>query len=567
MSTAGHFPMRILFIWLILAGSPQAMTLVYTQPAPASLQALIQTYFVLPAAPLQDETARATFLRRAQREIGELLASEGYFTPAITADDMQVLTVTPGPLTRVTQVNIEFTGDLSADLVRSEKLRAAWHLKVSAPFRSEDWEKAKTALLDLVSREDYAAASIERSQAEADPATASASLTVVIHSGPAFRFGDLTISGLERYNKSLVLRQMPFHAGDAYQRNLLLLFQSRLQNMPQFASVMVNIDPDPAKHQAAQVKVVLTETRTRRLSAGLGASTNNGARSEINYLDHNFLGSAWNLSSGLRLEQNRQTFTSSIDTLPDDNGYLLSWGLADENTLIEGLKTATQKLAVTRSRTQGQIETRTSLSWQQEQLIPAGGIAENDQALVPDWQWHRRAVDDLLYPRQGNSSEFRIGGGSRQLMSNSNFLRSYVREQLWWPMGLSRDTLSLRGEFGYTAANSSNGIPQDYLFRAGGSQSVRGYNYQSLGIPQGTAVVGGRVLSTASLEYTHWLNNNWGIAVFTDSGGVADTLSALRLSTGYGSGVRWRSPAGPLALDLAQGQNALQLHFSLAVAF
>ena len=559
--------MRILFIWLLPAGNAQAMDIIYSQAVPASVQTLIQTYFVLPAAPLQDETAHATFQRRAQREIGELLSTEGYFTPTINVDKRQVLTLTPGPLTRVSQINIEFTGELSTDLVRCEKLRAAWRLELAAPFRSEDWESAKTALLDLISREDYAAASITDSKAEVDPATASARLTVVIDSGPVFHFGELAISGLERYNKNLLLRQMPFHTGDAYQRNLLLTFQTRLQNMPQFASVMVNIDPDPAKYQAAPVKVVLTETRTRRLSVGLGASTNNGARSEINYLDHNFLDSVWNLNSGLRLEQNRQTFTSSIDTLPDDKGHVLSWGLADENTLIEGLKTETRKLAVTRSRTLGQIETRTSLNWQQEQLKPAGGITKRDQALVPDWQWHRRAVDDMLYPRNGTSSEVRLGGGSRQLLSDTNFLRSYAREQIWWPIGVARDTLSLRGEFGYTAAISSVGIPQDYLFRAGGSQSVRGYSYQSLGIHQGAAVLGGRVLTTASLEYTHWLNSNWGIAVFTDSGGVADALSMLHLSTGYGSGLRWRSPVGPLAFDLAQGQHALQLHFSLAVAF
>ena len=110
-----------------------------------------------------------------------------------------------------------------------------------------------------------------------------------------------------------------------------------------------------------------------------------------------------------------------------------------------------------------------------------------------------------------------------------------------------RDTLSLRGEAGYTAAQSRFGIPQEYLFRAGGSQSVRGYAHQSLGVQEGSAMVGGRTLATGSLEYTHWFSGDWGAALFADTGGAADSWRDMRLSTGYGAGARWRSPVGPLA--------------------
>jgi translocation and assembly module TamA len=43
----------------------------------------------------------------------------------------------------------------------------------------------------------------------------------------------------------------------------------------------------------------------------------------------------------------------------------------------------------------------------------------------------------------------------------------------------------------------------------------------------------------------------------------------LHLSVGYGAGVRWHSPVGPLALDFARGkgQPDLRIHFSIAVAF
>ncbi|MBZ0104144.1 MAG: autotransporter assembly complex protein TamA [Sulfuricella denitrificans] len=545
--------------------------------APESVQELLITHFELPIAALPDETARATFLHRARQEIGELLATEGYFTPTLNlrpAEDANLLAleINLGQRTLVSTVNIEFRGAISAAsserLKRVNQLRTAWRLPAGRPFRSSDWEEAKAALLARVARRDYAAAQIEESRAEVDPATASAKLSLVLDSGPAFRFGELAISGLERYDEKLVTRLAPFHAGAPYRQEQLLGFQTALQNLPHFNSVIVNIDPDPALHEAVPVKVMLSEAKARHISFGAGYSSNNGARGEIAYRDYNLLDHAWNLGSGLRLEQNRQRLFGTIDTLPDALGYRLAWGAHIESTNIQGLETTNHALSVARSRTQSQIETRLGLNWQREQRKPADSTSESIQALVPDWRWIRRTVNDPLYPRRGDVTEISIGGASRVLLSDQDFLRALLRYQIWWPMG-RRDTLSLRGEAGFTAAQSRFGIPQEYLFRAGGSQSVRGYAHQSLGVQEGSAIVGGRTLATGSLEYTHWFSRDWGAALFTDTGGAADSWRDLRLFTGYGAGARWRSPVGPLALDLAWGREAeaMRLHFSLAVAF
>jgi translocation and assembly module TamA len=97
---------------------------------------------------------------------------------------------------------------------------------------------------------------------------------------------------------------------------------------------------------------------------------------------------------------------------------------------------------------------------------------------------------------------------------------------------------------------------------------VRGFAYQSLGFHEGNAVVGGRVMTTASVEYTHWFDA-LGAALFIDAGDAADTVPALHPAFGYGAGLRWHSPVGPLALDFAhgKGQPGTRIHFSIAVAF
>ncbi len=154
------------------------------------------------------------------------------------------------------------------------------------------------------------------------------------------------------------------------------------------------------------------------------------------------------------------------------------------------------------------------------------------------------------------------------MLSDADFIRGLMRFQRFFAVG-ARDVLTLRGDAGLTLARSRDGIPEDFLFRAGGAQSVRGYAYQSLGLRSRDAIVGARRLLVGSAEYTRWFEGNWGAAAFYDVGNAWDAPADFRLFSGYGIGARWRSPAGPLAFDLAYGvrDGKIRPHFSVAIAF
>ena len=546
--------------------------------APKSVKKFLIKYFELPGEPLADETAESTFLRRAQQEISVLLATEGYFTPSISMtrrsqklDDIKIK-VDPGARTLVEKVNIEFRGDLVNDEPESrkriEQFRSAWLLKIDEPFRSSDWEEAKAALLSSLTDKYYAAAHIVESEVIVDPENAQARLSIIIDSGPVFYLGDMVISGLERYDEELVRNFNPYKIGDAYRRNTLLNLQLALQNIPHFNSVSVTIDPDPAQHKAVPVQIVITEMKSQRIAFGLGYSSNNGARGEINFRDQNFLDRAWSLYSTLRLEQKRQTFLAGVDTLPNQDRFRYSLGGSLQMTDIKNLKTVNQRVSFNRIYQSETLLRQLGLTWQREEKRPSGGINQTATALALDWRWRYHKIDDPVHIRRGIATEVRIGGGSQHVLSDQDFIRTYARHQNWWPVG-KRDVLFLRAEAGYTLAKSRFGIPQEYLFRAGGIQSVRGYDFLSLGVREGNAIVGGRTMATGTLEYNHWFMQNWGAAVFTDIGSATDSWKELDLALGYGAGVRWRSPAGPLALDLARGHKSgnLRVHFSMGVVF
>jgi len=191
--------------------------------------------------------------------------------------------------------------------------------------------------------------------------------------------------------------------------------------------------------------------------------------------------------------------------------------------------------------------------------------------LSSTYTWTRRDVDDFTNPRRGNLFQLQGSVGIGSSSVEDAFVRGFGSIVQFFPVG-PRDVLILRGQVGAVQAESTNVVPNKFLFRTGGALTVRGYDFESLGVEQGGAIVGGRALVVGSVEYVKWLQRwggNWGVAAFVDAGDAAARFGDLDLALGYGLGARWRTPAGPLAVDVAWGERFQQLrvHFSVAIAF
>ena len=546
---------------------------------PDALRPLLEKHLdFLELAPdqLLDAGGRVALMRRARKEIREILATEGYFSPTIERKDLEdgrlLVVVTPGGRTHISSVDLRFTGDLTGGEgdrpARLAALRNAWGLQAGQPFRQADWDAAKQRLLDALSTREYAAASIVDSQAVINPDTASAELKVEVDSGPVFRFGPMEVSGLADYDASLVERYRPPERGEPYSQERLLRFQTALQNTSYFASVVVDIDRSTPTPEAVPVRVMVIEAKPRRIGFGSGISSNTGYRVETSYRDAHFMGQPWTLVSGVRVEQRRQLGYADVFLPPSLSGHLDSFGVLAEHTNISGLQTQRQSIGVVRTIPRGSMENRLALNFQHEILTPEGSLRSSRSALTANWSWTYRAVDNIVDPRHGQVVNFQLGGASRAFLSDRNFVRLYGRYQHFFPVG-ERDVLILRAEGGMTLAASRDGVPQDFLFRTGGAQTVRGYAYQSLGVTEGSATVGGRYLAVTSAEYVHWYEGNWGVAAFVDAGNANDERELFKMNLGYGVGPRWRSPAGPIAVDLAYGQSdhRVRLQFAVAIAF
>ena len=519
----------------------------------------------------------AQLSRQAVVEARDALAAEGYFSPDVVMDveasgPVRVLRlkVIPGEPTRIASVVISFTGAVAdADpggAARMAAVRAQWPLAGGAIFRQQDWDAAKAHAVEGLAALRYAAARIAKSEARVDPERHAATLTVELDSGPPFRFGDIAVSGEAKYQDARVRELAPFRRGDVYSRELLDRFQRRLVATGYFASLQVRVDDSPARADAAPVTVAVIEAPPKRIELGIGYSTDTLYRASAAWRNNNFNDAGWRVRSEARLETKIQSLGAALD-LPERGGYADSIGAKLERTDIEELVTEQISFAAQRrglnERSQPQFGARYVL----ERQSPLGAQGDTTYATLFDYGHTWRSTDDLVSPRDGLVAQIELGAAP-SVLSSRLFGRMIGR--LAWFRPLARDTdFVARLQGGAVIASASSGIPQAMLFRTGGDTTVRGYAFESLGVAQGQATVGGRYLAIANAEVIHWVNEGVGVAAFVDAGNAADAAKDMRPKLGYGIGARVRSPIGPFRLDLAYGQDAHQfrIHFSAGFTF
>ncbi|HEX7219940.1 MAG TPA: autotransporter assembly complex family protein [Burkholderiales bacterium] len=513
----------------------------------------------------------------SEREAREVAATEGYFSPRVEVriDESQspwsvMVKVDPGERTRVSHVEIRFSGPAAADPEARElfhRVRDRWRLRSGEPFRQADWDAAKREAARELASWRYAAARVADSQATIDPEKREARLDIELASGPAFRFGPVRVTGLKRYADAVAENLNPIREGQTYDRDLVLTYQRRLLESGYFASVQAEIDTHPLLADAAPLRVSVIEASSQHVETGIGYNTDGGARAELSYSNQDVFDSAWRFKSALRVDQKIQQLDANLDTPPRPGGRWNSVFGRARQADIQNETTRELSLGVSHNLYDRMAPIALIVSGHLEEQNVGGDVTDNRAALYFGHRRSFRQTDDLLFPREGYLGTIEIGGAPPGLASRE-FFRVTGNASLLLAIGRNGDLL-LRGQAGVVAAKTREGIPTTFLFRTGGDQTVRGYAFESLGVRQGDAIVGGRRLAVGSVEYTHWIGDNWGLAVFTDAGNAWDEGTTFEPALGYGVGARFRTPIGPIRADLAYGQKTseFRIHFSVGYTF
>jgi translocation and assembly module TamA len=575
--------------------------------APGELRRLLLTYLDLARFQSAPETDTITeveldrLVAASPSQVRSLLETEGYFNADVRvgrsadAAGLRVIrvSVAPGPRATIEKWQVDVGGELQkavqADnedaVVELAALRRRWPLKADEPFRQAAWNEAKNVTIARLRAEGYPAATWVSTTARVDAQANTVQLHVVADSGPLYRLGAVTVEGVQRYDERDVRRLSTFHPGQPYSEQLLLDYQERLQKVGLFERAVVELDPDPATSQAAPVRIRVRELPLQQATFGVGYSANVGPRLTLEHVHRKPFGQRMIAKNKFELGPALKSWQGELISHPLVGLYRnLLAGSAERLRSADEVRT-TWTARVGRTQDTPHIERLYFAELTHSRLDTALGAASSDAASL-NYHWIWRRVDSVLLPTRGITVSLQGAAGyaigrdideSGITEGRGPFTRAFGRVTWYRPIPDDEDRppawyLTARAEAGQVFAAERVGVPDTLLFRAGGDESVRGYAYRTLGPVVDGVVTSGRVMAAGSIEIARPISPKrpqflW--AAFLDAGQAANQWTDLSPVLGYGLGLRWRSPVGPLRMDLAYGHEVrkLRMHLSVGIAF
>ncbi len=398
-------------------------------------------------------------------------------------------------------------------------------------------------------------------------------VTFDVTPGPRVYVNRINVEGNSRTRDNVIRREMRLAEGDAFSSDKLKRSKDRLTYLGYFQNVDVTrSETDQPDRVDLDVKV--KEQSTGEFNIGAGYSTFDGILATANVTERNFLGKGQQVAVDFAVSQRQQNFNIGF-TEPYFMGQELAAGFDVFNTKTDyqdeaGYDTAVQGGALRMgfplsefSRNDvrlGYKETKIdNVGASANQFAKAQAGARDNASLTNSWSYDNR--DSSLSPTRG----YKVGVGAEyagfgldteygRLNLNGSYHHSLAEN---W-------VLSLGGRAGMVEPLSDN-LPL-YEHYMGGGQNLRGFEYGGIG-PRDRATgdaLGGKFMVGHSIDLTFPLGatfNEMGVkgVLFTDGGLVSDfdddpgnrtVIDSKLYRISAGAGIHWRSPIGPLRVEL-----------------
>ncbi|WP_060486040.1 autotransporter assembly complex family protein [Pseudomonas sp. NBRC 111123] len=576
MTYSGRLTWGLVFWAAGFAAWGQSELLVKVKPANKELKANVEGY--IGNLGDRDEEALLRFSRGAQEQARKAAQALGYYQaqvdtevkPPAKADQSPqlIIKIDPGEPVRLRNVTVRIEGPASE--MKAFRVPDSRALRPGEQLNHGLYEDAKRLIQNQASRYGFFSGHFTRQRLAVDPQAGVADIELVYQSGPRYRLGAVTFSGDTPLDEDLLQRMVSFKPGTPYDSELIAGLNNDLQSSGYFEGVRVDATPTAAVGEDIPVDVRLETRKPRTMGLGLGFSTDVGPRGKANWTRHwvNPQGHSYGWETELSAPRQNVGLWYDVPLDPPLTDKLRFAG-GYQNEEIAGTDTLSKLLTVGpewHSKLPSGWQRVISLKYQREEYR-LGDDSGLSKLLMPGVSFSYLRSDNRIDPHNGYRLQFDTQVAKEGLMSDTNLLHGNVLLKGLTTLGHNHRFLG-RVQFGGSATNGyKNNIPPSLRFFAGGDQSVRGYDYQTLSPKNSDGDrIGGRYLVAGSVEYQYSLAEKWRVATFIDQGNAFNTLELPSLKTGVGIGVRWVSPVGPLRLDLAKAlddDGGIRLHFSM----
>lgn len=526
---------------------------------------------------LVESVPRLRYLhKKAPEQIQAALRPFGYYRAVVNSeladlDNIWQVVYDVSLQDRVPVASSEFqiTGDGSV-LPEFSELQQLNYFKQGQLLDQQAYEELKRQLQTVATRLGFFDAELKKNEILINMDTYSAHVALVFETGPRYKIGAVTLQQDRRWlNAELLSRFVELENPQEYDARELQTLQSDLSSTDYYRDVRINALAEDAVDRVIPVEVDLTHLNPRQYVVGFGYGTDTGARVRLGLTGRRINDRGHQYSAEGRLSEIGYGAVASytIPALdPRTDYWRIRFGLDREKSDSRNYRALT--LGGEFRYRDGLWFKTYALDYQVEEFVLDGETPVTN-LLMPSVDWTRispKQLDKRINAVNGSSLQLRLRGATSSLLSDTSFVQPMLFAKRIKTLG-NRHRLIARFGVGTTWVEDFDKLPSSLRYYTGGDRTVRGYGFESVAPvdPEGN-LVGGRHLIESSIEYEIPYRDRLSWAFFADVGDAFDNEPQYRL--GLGVGLRWRSPIGPVRVDLGRsfddpGEGNVHLHFSL----
>ena len=517
------------------------------------------------------------FTAAAAPDVESALRALGYYSATLSSDLRRtencwelVVRVNQGKPVLVRNQEIRVNGEGSREAGFLQRV-ATPPYSAGEPFRHDKYDAFKSDLESHARSIGFLDAFFSTHEIVVDPVKGVADIRLVLETGSRYRFGKVTVEQ-SVLSSSYMKKYVQLREGDFFSTDALVEQQQLLQSSGYYGNVRVRARYKLATNLQVPVDIIAEPAKRSLYRGRIGYGTDTGFRMGADYELR------WLDSKGSRL-------TSTLNYSETEVLGNISYIVPTEKRLDEYMRyyfnisreygddidSQTFELGAEYHRLNSSgWDQIASLRYLNDKTQATGEPELETEFLIAGIRVQKSVADNPVFTRKGWFLRAGLEGAYEGFISSSDLLQATMYAKLIQPAG-DKGRLIVRSEIGSTFFADADQLPKSLRFFAGGDNSVRGYGYESLG-PKNDAgtVIGGIHLFTASLEYEYLFKDPWGAAIFVDTGNAFNDWGKMDLQTGVGFGARWRSPIGPVRVDVAWPTDDFsdpRLHLSIGPDF
>lgn len=558
-------------------------------------------------------------IARARSDVDRLttaLQSFGYYQCAVTIKVNGTLLSNPGLAETLTalpkgseaQVAVSFAlgtlyhlGSIDIDGDLPDGVRSTLGLTTGEPAVASAVLAGGARLQTALQERGYAFAKVDPPVAYEAASAPVLDLRFHVTVGSKANIGEVRIDGLQRVHESLLRARLLLHTGDPYSPSAIEKARHDLLGLGVFSQVSLQIGSALDDTGGVPVTFKVRERSRHAITLGAAYSSDLGGSATVTWTDRNVFGNAEQLTVKASADDLGGSDTTGVGYNTSATYVMQDFGRRDQSLqfAVGALKQSLQAYDQTARTTGVTLIRKISPSW----TASVGGTTTDEQVIQNSNTYNytllavplnvsfdsTRLASPLDDPHRGIRASLTVTPTLALGHPNATFVISQLKTSGYFdldhllPIGPGRTVLAASALAGVAQGAGETSLPPDQRFYAGGSGTIRGFAYQSVGPkfsegPEENLPIGGTSIQAASLELRQRFGANFGAAIFVDAGRVSADLRAVPreavgtalpgkgpagimvlsegLRIGTGAGVRYYTPIGPIRLDVAVPVNA-----------